>query len=223
MADIGVEKASKTTAPRRTQAERRAATENAIIDAFGRLLSREGIGGLGLNALVKEAGVGKKQVYDYFEGLAGVAGAWVRARTVWRSLEDIIGEPWQTFVARGPAEKLRHVALAYAASLRNNPELCALLSGELIGSPEVRAAVEHVRNLVRADFERVLASDPRLSHPDMLSLNLIAYSAATYLGLRAHHQPRYFGFDLSADMSWGMVMGMFDRVLTLADPDRPTS
>jgi len=204
----------------RSQRDRRAATEAAIIDAFDRLLAAGGIAALGVNALVKEAGVGKKQIYDYFGGLPGVAGAWVRARTVWHSLEDIIGEPWDSFVARPPLEKLRLVNARYAASLRRNPRLCELLSGEFMHSDEVKEAVEHVRQLVRVDFERVLQSDERLGHPDMLALNLVAYSCATYLGLRAHHQPIFFGFDLSAETSWLTVMGMFDRVLALADPER---
>lgn len=212
--------APSRAAPVRPQQERRAATEHTIIDAFDRLLARGGIAALGVNALVKEAGVGKKQVYDYFGGLPGVAGAWVRTRTVWQSLEDIIDEPWESFVARPPAEKLRLVNARYAISLRRNPRLCELLSGEFLRSDEVKDAVEHVRQLVRVDFERILQSDPRLAHPDMLAVNLVSYACATYLGLRAHHQPIFFGFDLSAETSWLTVMAMFDRVMVLADPER---
>ncbi len=207
-----------TPVSRPRQRARRAATEEGIIDAFDRLLARGGIGGLGVNALIKEAGVGKKQVYEYFGGLPGVAVAWVRTRTVWRSLEDLLDEPWAIFLLRPPAEKLRVVNLRYAASLRTNPRLCELLSGEFVKSDEIKEAIDHVRQLVRFDFERVLASDPRLSHPDMLSLNLLAYSAATYLGMRAHHQPQFFGFDLSTESAWGMVLSMFDRALTMTEP-----
>ncbi len=206
--------------PVRRQADRRAATETAILDAFDRLLTRSGVGGLGVNALIKEAGVGKKQLYDYFGGLAGVAAAWVRQRTVWHSLEDIIGEPWEVFAARAPIDKLRRVNACYAASLRRNPRLAELLAGEFLRSAEVKEAVEHVRNLVRGDFERVLASDPRLQTSDMLAINLMAYAAATYLGLRAHHQPTFFGFDLSSETAWSAVLTMFERAMALADPAR---
>jgi|GEM_PF-939571 len=202
------------------QKDRRAATETAIVEGFERLLARGGIGALGINVLVKEAGVGKKQVYDYFGGLNGVAGAWVSQTRVWRPIAEIIEEPWEAFVARPPAEKLTLVSARYAASLRKNPLLCELLSGEFTKSEEVKSAVEHVRQLIRADFEKVLNSDERLSHPDMLAFNLVAYACASYLGLRAHHQPIFFGFDLSVETSWLTVMGMFERVLKLADPAR---
>ena len=65
---------SPETAPSRPrQRARRLATEDAIIDGFARVLVRDGVSGLGVNALIKEAGVGKKQVYEYFGGLPGVA------------------------------------------------------------------------------------------------------------------------------------------------------
>jgi AcrR family transcriptional regulator len=210
-------------APKRSpvaQKDRRAATEASIIEAFERLLARGGIGALGINALVKEAGVGKKQVYDYFGGLNGVAWAWVSTSRVWRPIEEIIDEPWERFLERSPAEKQTLVCARYAASLRKNPLLCELLTGEFIKSEEVKSAVEHVRQLIRLDFEKVLKSDERLERPDMLAFGVMAYACATYLGLRAYHQPIFFGFDLSVETSWLAVMSMFERVLHLADPDR---
>lgn len=201
---------------RRPQAERRLATRTAILDAFDRILARGGVSALGVNALVKEAGIGKKQLYDQFGGLPGVAGAWVRERHVWPGLETIIGEPWEQFLARAPADRLIHVNRCYAESLRRNARLCELLAGEFLGSEEVKGAVEHVRQLVRADFERVLASDPALRQPGHAALNLVAYTVATYLALRAHHQPNFFGFDLSAETPWIAVMDMAERVLVAA-------
>jgi AcrR family transcriptional regulator len=192
---------------------RRQDTENAIIDAFERLLEREGVAGLGVNALIKDAGVGKKQLYDYFGGLTGVAVAWVERRGIWPPLEEIVGEPMEKFEKRAPVDKLRLVNRQCAAMLRRNGPLCELLTGEFIRSNEVKAAVEHIRQLVRRDFERVLATDPILSGEDFLALNTIAYAATTYLALRARSQPRFFGFDLSTETSWQVVMNMFDRVM----------
>ena len=40
---------------------RRIATEEAIVEAFGRLMERGSVHDAGVNALIKEAGVGKKQ------------------------------------------------------------------------------------------------------------------------------------------------------------------
>lgn len=205
---------------RPVQRAKRRATEASIIDAFEYLIKNHGVSGLGVNALVKQAGVGKKQVYDYFGGLSGVAEEWVKQRGVWPTLERIIDESMDIFQKRDPIEKLLIINQRYANWLRRNSGLSELLSGEFVKNSEVQEAIEHIRQLVRADFERVLAADRRLTEPDFLAINTMAYAASTYLGLRAHHQPRFFGFDLSAESSWQAVMHMFQRLLELANPDR---
>jgi AcrR family transcriptional regulator len=208
------------SAKRPRQRAKRLATEAQIVDAFEELITTVGVAGLGVNALVKRAGVGKKQVYDYFGGLSGVAETWVRERGVWPSLERILDEPLDAFSLRPPGEKLRIINERYANWLRSSPRLAELLSGEFVKNNEVKDAIDHIRQLVRADFERVLSMDKRLTEPDFLALNTMAYAASTYLGLRAHHQPRFFGFDLSAETSWQMVMHMFQRVMDMADPSQ---
>lgn len=208
---------SRPKRPTRSNAVRRQNTEEAIVDAFGRLLEREGVAGIGVNALIKEASVGKKPLYDYFGGLEGVAVEWVRRRGIWPPLEEIVGEPLEQFLEREPGEKLRLINRHCAEMLRANAPLCELLSGEFVRSPEMKQAVEHVRQLVRLDFERVLKSDPVLSSEDYLALNTVAYAATTYLALRAHCQPRFFGFDLSTETNWQVVMNMFDRVMDNAE------
>lgn len=195
---------------------RRKETEDAIIAAFEQVLVHSGVAGLTLNAIVKQAKVGKKQVYDYFGGVTGLATAWVERKGIWPPLEEIIGESMEEFAHRAPADKLRIVNRQCAVMLRRNAPLCELLTGEFIRSPEVKAAVEHIRQLVRRDFERVLNSDPELAKEDYLALNIVAYAAATYLALRAHSQPRFFGFDLSTEESWEVVLAMFDRVMDKA-------
>jgi AcrR family transcriptional regulator len=197
----------------RTNSDRRRETEDAIVSAFERLLVRDGVAGLGVNALVKEAGVGKKQLYDYFGSISGVAVSWVQGRGIWPPIEDIVGEPMAAFERRRPVDKLRVINRKCAEMLRVNAPLCELLTGEFVRSAEVKEAVEHIRQLVRLDFERVLKSDPVLSGEDYLALNTVAYAATTYLALRAHSQPRFFGFDLSTETSWQIVLNMFDRVM----------
>ena len=206
---------TETAQARPRQRARRKATEDAIIDAFARVLVRDGVSGLGVNALIKEAGVGKKQVYEYFGGLSGVATEWVTRRGVWPGIDVVIGESMDAFTARAPHERLLRLNRGYADMLRKNAPLCELLTGEFTRSPEVKDAVEHVRQLIRRDFERVMVGDD-MAHPDLLALNAVAYSAATYLALRAHSQPTFFGFDLSVETSWRVVLAMFERVVRLA-------
>ena len=51
---------------------KREATEAQIVDAFHRVVQREGLRNVRVNAVIKEAGVGKGLLYDYFGGLPGL-------------------------------------------------------------------------------------------------------------------------------------------------------
>ena len=195
------------------QRAKRDATENGTIDAFERLLMREGAAGIGVNALVKEAGIGKRQLYSYFGGLAGVATEWVKRRNGWPTLDDMRGEPAESFAKRPSAQKIRIVNRNYAEALRRNPPLCELLTGEFTRSVELKQAVEHIRQLARQSFEQLFAEDPDLARPEVMELNAMAYAASTYLAMRANSQPVFFGLDLSTDRAWEIAMGMFGRVI----------
>lgn len=68
--------------PRRGRGQsRRQTSERALLDAFEALLQRHGPGGLGVNAVLDSAGVGKRLLYEYFGDLEGLAAAWAGART----------------------------------------------------------------------------------------------------------------------------------------------
>ena len=47
-------------------------TRRRLISAVGSLLAREGFKGIGVNAVAREAGVDKKLIYRYFDGLPGL-------------------------------------------------------------------------------------------------------------------------------------------------------
>lgn len=205
------------------QRQKRQLTEEGIIDAFERLLVREGVVGLGVNALIKEAGVGKKPIYEYFSGLSGVATEWVRRRGVWPRFDELIEEDMAIFAARSPIEKICIVNRNYARMLRSNAPMCELLTGEFTRQKEVKEAIEHVRQLVRLDFERLMESDPTLRDPAIMALNSLAYAACTYVAMRAHSQPSYFGSDLSDEASWEATLAMFGGVLARVKLDGPAN
>lgn len=205
-----------TPARKRSPQKRRIATEMEIVAAFGRLLARDGVHGVGVNALVKEANAGKKQVYEYFGGLQGVAEAWVRRSSFWPRGAVLINEPVAQFMKRPVLERLRILVRAYASALRDHPDVATLMAGEFAGPPELRSAVEETRVRIWEEYERLFFADARGLNPDILALNVVLLPAVTYIGLRARFDPTFFGSDLRDDASWSRVLDMIDRVIALA-------
>ena len=99
---------------------KRQATEQRIIKAFEKVLRRDGAEKLGVNAIIKEAGVGKGLLYDYFGGLEGLAEAWVKNTDFVPSMEDIVGEPLETFREKSTAECIGQIHVNYATMLKQD-------------------------------------------------------------------------------------------------------
>jgi len=197
------------TKPRQS---RRIATEAAIVEAFGRLMERGSVHDAGVNALIKEAGVGKKQIYDYFGGLGGVADAWVRRTGIWPRLSDMLDEPLETFHQRPPMERLRMLVRTYASSLRAHPAVATIMAGEFAGPPELRDAVTAVRIRIWEEYERLFIGQ-RSEDKELLAIAMTMLSAVSYVGMRAKFEPNFFGFDLHDDLAWERVVGMLDHVM----------
>ena len=84
-----------TALVRRTQADRRARTRNALLEAAARGLSRHGYGNLVLEQVASEAGYSRGALYHQFankEELALAVVAWVE-ETWWTHMADAINDP----------------------------------------------------------------------------------------------------------------------------------
>ena len=71
---------------------KREATEAQIIAAFGRVVQRNGLRNVGVNEVLKEAGVGKALLYRYFGGLPGLVTAWGQKNRLWPQLADLVAQ-----------------------------------------------------------------------------------------------------------------------------------
>ena len=107
--------------PASRQELKRQATEQKIIDAFETVLHRDGIQQIGVNAIIKEAGVGKGLIYDYFGGLSGLIDAWVARSQLIPDIADIAGQDLQQFLQQSIARQIGEVSVNYASYLRNTP------------------------------------------------------------------------------------------------------
>ena len=60
-----------------------------ILAAVGALILRDGLAGVGINALAREAGCDKVLIYRYFGDLDGVYAAYAAQGDFWWTIEDL--------------------------------------------------------------------------------------------------------------------------------------
>ena len=198
---------------------KRRATQQRMVEAFERVLMLQGADQLGVNAVVKEAGVAKGLLYRYFGGLDGLAQAWLEQNALSPGAEDIAGESLDAFAERSAPERLARIHVNYATMLRDHPAAARLLVEDLRVGSELPEPLERARLNVGASHERLVTSDPEFASPDMMAKIFVLHAAANYLALRANSSPNFNGVPLDTDEGWAMVMDM----LALVAGDIPVS
>ena len=192
-------------------------TEGLLLAAFETVWNRDGVQGLGVNAVLKEAGVGKSLLYRYFGNFAGLARAWSQTESFLPKPGDMDPPADGTEVSQ--ADRHVRAALAYARALRSRPRTCELLAVELLR----RSAMTETLDAMRAKFGRemrefVLASGATDSQR-AFELSFFVTAALTYLSMRASSVPEYYGLKLDRDSDWRRIETMLTALASRALDD----
>lgn len=201
-------------------------TERRLVAAFDRVWTRDGIQGLGVNAVLKEAGVGKALLYRYFGDFVGLARAWAQGETFLPRPAATADAPAQLTAPAGDAAAagrdavVRHVAsaMAYAQALRRRPKTRELLAIELLGSSPLTQALDGMRAQFGREMRQYVMASGAGEGEDAFALSFFVTAAMTYLAMRADHVPHYYGLRLDRDEDWQKVERMLQLVATRVLP-----
>ena len=188
------------------------ATQQQIIDAFERVLLRDGVAGVGVNAIVAEAGIGKGLIYHHFGGLEGLAQAWMERSDLAPSREDITGASDENFATLSTEEKLARIHINYASMLRQRPAACQILAQDLNSAAGLPKLLESVRTHLGESHEALLMENAEFHTPEAMAKVFVLQAAANYLAMRANTSPNFNGVMLNTEEGWAQMMGMFEVV-----------
>lgn len=199
---------------------KREATEAQIVAAFGRVVQRNGLRNVGVNEVLKEAGVGKALLYRYFGGLPGLVTAWGKKTRLWPRLADLV--PLSN--ARGdasPAEHLKKIVVRNADVHRADPVRIEMLADELMTPTPISGALSEIRQQLGRDHAAVFARNRVFRDNHLLMVVMMA--AASYLAMRAVKAPLYMGEDLADEETWARLMREIESIIDKATgaPGRP--
>lgn len=177
-----------------------------ILDAVGRVLTRDGVPGLGVNAIAKEAGVGKPLIYRYFGGLSELMSEFGHDANFWLGLEDVNEEADRMTDGVPPedfASRIRLVVLAYSRILRRRPVLQEILVSELISQNKyVKPLALARREAAQAAIAAFVGDAPPPKGVDTEAVMAILVGAFQYLILRSRVFDDYIGVPIKSDEEW---------------------
>ncbi len=185
----------------------RKATEEAIVKAFESVLLRDGIQGLGVNAVAQEAGVNKVLIYRYFGDFQGLARHWSSNSSFWPSELELIGNDPDSFGELDIRERVVKVLRNYMESIRSRPRTVEVLAGELVSANRTSEALSE--GMVRpgkdvGKYIEIDKADKDIS--DRVYKIIFLVSALTaFFSVRERNNPTFLGFDFSDKESWDFL------------------
>jgi AcrR family transcriptional regulator len=187
---------------------RRERTERHILDALQAQIAEAGMGGVGINAVAKRAGVSKELIYRYFDGMPGLLLAWMKEQDFWTSprgllLDEEAGE-------KSPSDLVLLMLRAQIEALAGNETLREVRRWELIERNEVSSQLAARRERAARGFiDRIDGLTPEMDVPAVVSVML---AGVLYLMLRAKTESEFLGVPLRTDEGWKRFHGALDYI-----------
>jgi AcrR family transcriptional regulator len=182
----------------------RKATEALIVAAFESVLLRDGVQGLGVNAVAQEAGVNKVLIYRYFQDLAGLARHWAANSSFWPTELELIGNDPEAFAQLSVSDRVRSVLCNYMDAIRARPRTVEMIAGELLNPNDTTRALADAMVAPGkgvADYIQLETADTDLGD-SVWKLILMVNALTGFMAIRERNNPNYMGMDLGDDESW---------------------
>ena len=190
----------------------RQVTVDRILDAFERVLLRDGVRNVGANAVMKEAGISKPQLYKYFGGIPGLIREWGRRRPFWPTHEELSPPGEEAY--DDPKVQLKRRLIRLAKMLRDRPIALEVLADELV-APEgeiSKAFAELRQKRGEADREK-FGPDHPVRQRENFRLVHVMFAAIVYFALRARRNPQLQGIDLHSEEGWNDTIKMIEEII----------
>jgi AcrR family transcriptional regulator len=205
-------------APRRRD---RAATEERILGAVGEVLARDGFGGIGVNAIAKQAGVDKVLIYRYFGGLPELLRAWGGSGRFWPRVADLLGPDPQALLSLPLAERYARFLAHFVDELRARPLTLAVLAGEVNERNELTALLEAEREQWGEEAVRVLGGPEWQARPWLQGVTILLVAGIQHLLLRSRQIRLFGGVDLRSDAGWNALKASLRELAGVLFPAPP--
>lgn len=187
---------------------RRQQTEQQILQALEAQIRETGMGGIGVNAIARRAGVSKELIYRYFNGLDGLLLAWMQEQDFWTSHRGMLGNDESS--QQTPQQLVLSMLRSQVDALASNETLREVRRWELVELNEVTEKLAQRREkAARAFIDRVDGLTPEIDMPATVSIML---AGVLYLMLRAKTESQFLGIPIRTDEGWARIFSALETM-----------
>ena len=183
-----------------------------ILAAVGRMIVRDGLAGVGINALAREAGCDKVLIYRYFGDLEGAYSGFAAQGDFWWTVEELTrGIDTRRMHAR---EAIKLILRRHALAIRTRPVTLAVLAAELVDRTPLVVALETVRESRSLELAKWIGERYRLPRSvDLEAISMLIGVAINYLAVRARKIRVMSGVAIKTDRDWERIHSAIDKVI----------
>lgn len=195
----------------KTRLRDRAQTEKDILDAVSRLIQRDGLSGVGINALAREAGADKVLIYRYFGDLDGLYRAYAEQSDFWWTVDDMRAGMEG---AMSLADALKAGLRCHAAEMRRRPVTLAVIAAEPASRTALTIALEEVRERRTLALMEQLATRYEIQEStDIFALAALLGAGIDYLLARARTIRVFGGVNIKTEKDWERIFTVMDAMI----------
>ena len=188
------------------------AMRERILGAVGRMIVRDGLAAVGINALAREAGCDKVLIYRYFDDLEGVYKAFAGRSDFWWTVEDLTAgtDP----ATHSPAAAIKLLLRRSAEAVRARPVTLAVLAAEPVERTPLVVALESVREKRALELARWFSERFRLpARVDVAAITMLLGVGLNYLAVRARKIRVMSGVAIKTDKDWERIFAAIDTIV----------
>lgn len=170
-------------------------TEKKIISAVGRIISREGFGNIGINAVAREAKIDKVLIYRYFGGLEELLTAYAKDHSFWPSTEQLLGCSMEKAGEMPGEEVSMRILLNHFRFLRENRITQDILRWELMERNRLTDKIAQLREDQGIELLKAIKSQKKTER-SLHGIAALIHAGITYLVLRSKTAVEYLGISI---------------------------
>ena len=187
-------------------------TKEKLVRAVGKVIAEVGFQRLGVNMVAREAGVDKKLIYRYYQGLQGLVAEYGRTLEFWPSAEELLGEDAERIRQMEPHALMAQFFKRYQRAILRRPQTLEILAWEAMERNDLTRALEEVRVRTALEFFELMQTDPP-AEVDLTALVMIMAGAVNFLAVRSRIHRSLGGVDLQSEAGWKRIEDTLELML----------
>ncbi len=196
------------------------ATRRKILYAAYKCAAKCGFNHLDVDEIVLKAGVSRKILYSYFNGLENMMSELGGSGIYWPTTEELLANAPADFPDIDPEKQVGAFFVALRRTLDTRPDTLRMLAWEMLERSPVSEELEDVRVRTALEFFEHMNPDVP-DHVDLAAAVALLGGGISYLAIRSLNTKTFGGVSLQDEIGWDrMEQAMYQMLKGLLYPDR---